>query len=215
MTYFPDLNIVIPMAGEGKRFKEAGYKNPKPFLWLVDKPMIQAVIENLGIKGKYFLITTQGIRTQGTVETVLLLKNQINNENPLLVANCDQLFEAEEGWLDKFYQEDGGILTFSCPEKDTAWSYAKVENNYVTEVAEKIPISDQATVGVYFFKKGSDFVKYAEQMIKKNIRINGEFFTVPVYNEMIKDGKKIVISTVKKMIGLGNPADFEAYVASR
>ena len=93
------------------------------------------------------------------------------------------------------------------------WSFAKIdENGYVTEVAEKNPISDIATVGVYFWKKGSDYVKYAEEMIKENIRVNNEFYVCPVFNEAIKDNKKIRTFDIEKMWGLGTPEDLNVFL---
>jgi hypothetical protein len=92
-------------------------------------------------------------------------------------------------------------------------SYAKTEknNNIVLEVAEKKVISNNATAGVYFWKYGSDYVKYSERMIKKNIRVNNEFYVCPVYNEAILDKKNIIIYSVEKMWGLGTPQDLEFF----
>jgi dTDP-glucose pyrophosphorylase len=106
---------------------------------------------------------------------------------------------------------DGGIVTFKST--NPKWSFAKVdENNFILEVAEKNVISDNATVGFYYWKKGSDFVKYAESMINKNIRVNNEFYICPVYNEAIKDGKKIVNYSIKKMWGIGTPEDLNLFL---
>jgi dTDP-glucose pyrophosphorylase len=106
---------------------------------------------------------------------------------------------------------DGGIVTFKAIHPK--WSFAKVnENGLVTEVAEKNPISDNATVGYYFWKHGSDFVKYAEQMISKNIRVNNEFYVCPVFNQAIEDQKEIKIFNVEKMWGLGTPEDLNYYL---
>jgi len=106
---------------------------------------------------------------------------------------------------------DGSILTFEAIHPK--WSYAKVdENNLVTEVAEKKVISKNATTGIYYWKKGNDYVKYAEQMIKKNIRVNNEFYVCPVFNEAILDKKKIIIDQVDKMYGLGTPEDLNNFL---
>ena len=104
-----------------------------------------------------------------------------------------------------------GILTFKAT--DPKWSFAKVdENGFVTEVAEKKPISDIATVGVYYWKKGSDYVKYAKQMIAKNIRVNNEFYVCPVFNEAIQDGKKVKVFNIEKMWGIGTPEDLAVFI---
>lgn len=109
-------------------------------------------------------------------------------------------------------QCDGGIVTF----KDThpKWSFAKVdpETNKVTEVAEKNPISDNATAGYYFWKHGSDFVKYAERMVEKDIRVNNEFYVAPVYNQAIEDDKTVRIFEADKMWGLGTPEDLDYFL---
>jgi len=109
---------------------------------------------------------------------------------------------------------DGSILTFEAIHPK--WSYAKVDkNNFVLEVAEKKVISKNATVGVYYWKKGSDYVKYAESMIKKNIRVNNEYYVCPVYNEAIQDKKKIMIDEVSEMHGLGTPDDLNNFLSKK
>jgi HAD superfamily hydrolase (TIGR01509 family) len=233
-----DLNIVIPMAGEGSRFKKAGYTFPKPLIEVWQKPMIQLVIESLGLKGNYiFLVRKEHLEkynlksllnviapgckivtvdqfTQGAACTVLLAKNYINNDKPLIISNCDQFIQWNTSEIMYHFSSkkiDGGILTFK--NMHPKWSYAKVNKfNKVIEVAEKKVISDNATVGVYFWKKGSFFVKYADQMIKKNIRVNNEFYICPVYNEAIDDKKNIIIKDVNSMWGLGTPEDLEFYI---
>jgi hypothetical protein len=108
-------------------------------------------------------------------------------------------------------EADGGIVTFTSTHPK--WSFAKIDDNgFVSEVAEKNPISDIATVGVYFWKHGSDYVKYAEQMISKNIRVNNEFYVCPVFNEAIVDNKKIRVFNIPKMWGIGTPEDLNYYL---
>jgi dTDP-glucose pyrophosphorylase len=109
---------------------------------------------------------------------------------------------------------DGGILTFESTHPK--WSFAKTdENGFVTEVAEKKPISNLATCGIYYWKKGSDYVKFAEQMIKKNIRVNNEFYVCPVFNEAIADSKKIKTFSVKRMWGIGTPEDLNTFLMNK
>jgi dTDP-glucose pyrophosphorylase len=106
---------------------------------------------------------------------------------------------------------DAGILTFESLHPK--WSYVKVdEMGYVTEVAEKNPISNIATVGIYYWKKGADFVKYAKSMIAKNIRVNNEFYVCPVFNEAISDGKKIKTFNIERMWGIGTPEDLNLFL---
>jgi dTDP-glucose pyrophosphorylase/predicted HAD superfamily phosphohydrolase YqeG len=232
------INVVIPMAGAGSRFFEVGYTFPKPLIDVNGKPMIQKVVENLAINAKYTFIVQKdhyekynlyyllnliapncnivqvdGI-TEGAAITVLLAKEYINNENPLVLANSDQLVDwnSREFLYDLLIKNaDGGIATFKSTHPK--WSYAKINsNNLVSEVAEKKPISDVATVGIYYWKKGLDFVKYAEKMIEKNIRVNNEFYICPVFNEAIEDEKNIYAIPVKTMWGLGTPEDLQMYL---
>ena len=106
---------------------------------------------------------------------------------------------------------DGGILTFTSNEKK--WSFVKKnKNNFVSAVAEKNTISDEATCGIYYWKNGSDFVKYAEQMIQKQIKTNNEYYICPVYNEAIQDEKIIVSEMVYEMWGIGTPEDLATFL---
>jgi HAD superfamily hydrolase (TIGR01509 family) len=232
------MNVLIPMAGAGSRFANAGYTFPKPLIEVDGKPMIQVVVENLNIEANYIFIVQKdhyekyslqyllnliapnctivqvdGL-TEGAACTTLLAKEYINNDYPLLMANSDQFVEwSSNECLYAFNADgvDGGILTFKSTHPK--WSYAKIgDDGFVSEVAEKKPISDNATVGVYFWTKGSDYVKYAEQMIEKNIRVNNEFYVCPVYNEAIQDGKKIRIKDIKKMWGIGTPEDLNYFL---
>jgi HAD superfamily hydrolase (TIGR01509 family) len=232
------LNILIPMAGAGSRFEQAGYTFPKPLIDVKGKPMIQVVVENLNIKANYIYIVQKSHRekynldtllnlitpnckivevdgvTEGAAVTALLAKEYINNNAPLFFANSDQFVEWDSNeFMYKMNETDadGGIVTFEATHPK--WSFAKIdENGLVTEVAEKNPISNIATVGYYYWKHGSDFVKYAEQMIDKNIRVNNEFYVCPVFNEAIQDCKRIRTFNISQMWGLGTPEDLKYYL---
>jgi len=232
------MNVLIPMAGAGSRFQQAGYTFPKPLIEVEGKPMIQVVVDNLNIDATFIYVVQKEHRekynldtllnlitpnckivevdglTEGAACTTLLAKEFINSDAPLVMANSDQFLEwdSNEFMYKMIEQEvDGGIVTFHATHPK--WSFAKVdEYGYVTEVAEKNPISDIATVGVYYWAKGSDYVKYAEQMIEKNIRTNNEFYTCPVFNEAIGDDKKIKTFNIDKMWGLGTPEDLKYYL---
>ena len=233
-----NLNILIPMAGAGSRFEKAGYTFPKPLIDVNGKPMIQVVIENLNIKANYIYIVQKSHRekynldtllnlitpnckivevdglTEGAASTALLAKEYINNDKPLFFSNSDQFVEWDSNeFMYKMNETnaDGGIVSFTATHPK--WSFSKIdENGLVTEVAEKNPISDIATVGYYWWKNGSDFVKYAEQMIDRGLRINNEFYVCPVFNEAIKDNKEIRTFDVEKMWGLGTPEDLKHYL---
>lgn len=237
------LNIVIPMAGRGSRFKDAGYAFPKPLIDVRGKTMIEVVIKNLKPKGdhrfifvcqrehveKYDLynilknatggnfeiVQIDGI-TEGAACTVLAAKQYINNGDELLIANSDQFIDID---INDFLTDarkdgrDGLIMTFEASHPK--WSYARVDDNgVVLETAEKKVISAHATVGIYWYLHGEDFVSAAESMIHKNIRSNNEFYVCPVYNEMILAGKRTYIYSIdmKTMHGLGTPEDLEAFL---
>lgn len=232
------LNVLIPMAGAGSRFEAVGYTFPKPLIEVRGKPMIQVVVENLNIEAKYIyivqrshfekynldyllrlitpnceIVQIEGL-TEGAACTTLLAREFIDNEESLVIANSDQFVEWNSGeTLYSFMADgiDGGIVTFKATHPK--WSYARIdESGIVQEVAEKKPISDIATVGIYFWKKGSDYVKYADEMIEKNIRTNGEFYVCPVFNQAIEDGKKFRIRNIDQMWGLGTPEDLNYFL---
>jgi len=236
-----NLNVLIPMAGAGSRFVEAGYTFPKPLIDIDGKPMIQVVAENLGVDAHFIyvvqkehnekynlesmlnlitpdcdIVEVDGI-TEGAACTALMAKEFINNGSPLLFANSDQYVEWEP--LEFMYEMqerdcDGGIVVFEATHPK--WSFAKTDTlGIVTEVAEKNPISNQATVGYYYWKHGADFVKYAEDMIRKDIRVNNEFYVCPVYNQAIEDGKVVRTFKADKMWGLGTPEDLEYYLKEK
>jgi HAD superfamily hydrolase (TIGR01509 family) len=235
----PSLSVLIPMAGAGSRFEQAGYSFPKPLIDVRGRPMIQVVTDNLSfdsphifivqqqhrdkynldnllpliIKNKTSIIDIEGV-TEGAACTTLLAKDLINNDHPLIIANSDQYVNWNSSEFMYKMQEqnvDAGILTFKSTHPK--WSFVKIDNDgFVTEVAEKNPISNIATVGIYYWKKGSDYVKYAEQMIKQNKRFNNEFYVCPVFNEAIADGKKIITYDIKDMWGLGTPEDLQYFL---
>lgn len=232
------LNVLIPMAGAGSRFSQAGYTFPKPLIQVKDKPMIQVVVENLGLDANFIFVVQKEHRekynldtmlnliapnckvievdgiTEGAACTALLAEKFIDNNNPLFFANSDQYVEWDPMEFMYHMQEtnsDGGIVTFHATHPK--WSFAKIdENGIVKEVAEKNPISSNATVGFYYWKTGSDFVKYAKQMISKNVRVNNEFYVCPVFNQAIADGKIIRTKEVTGMWGLGTPEDLEYFL---
>jgi HAD superfamily hydrolase (TIGR01509 family) len=234
------MNVLIPMAGAGKRFFDAGYVFPKPLIEVDNKPMIQWVIESLNLQANYIFIIQKEHQekyniksvlkilqpeckiieldhlTEGAACTTLLAKKYINNSDPLIIANSDQYinWNSSKALYDFNSKNlDGAILTFEAIHPK--WSYAKCnEEGFVTEVAEKKVISKNATVGVYYWKHGSDYVKSAEQMIEKNIRVNNEFYVCPVYNEFLAKNKKVKIHNVDKMWGLGTPEDLDNFIRS-
>lgn len=228
------INILIPMAGLGSRFAEKGYQKPKPLIDVNGVPMIKAVVDSLNIDGHYIFIVQKqhsvvyhlldmldeivpgcdiveidGL-TDGAARTTLAAKELIDNDAPLLIANSDQVVTWSSSEFVSTLNYANPIALFKA--NDPKWSYAKIENAKISEVAEKKVISNNASVGIYGWQKGSDYVKYAEQMIAKDIRTNNEFYICPVYNEAIADGKTVVPFFVEEMHGIGTPEDLEAYL---
>ncbi len=238
------INIVIPMAGHGSRFSKAGYKDPKPLISVNGKPMIELVINNLKpskIHRFIFICQSEHLNnyplralleqkapgckiievsevTAGAACTVLLAKEFINNQDQLMIANCDQYIDVDINEylaaLDDV-SADGLIMTMKA--YDNKWSFIKLnEKNEITLVVEKEVVSDEATVGIYNYQHGSDFVVASETMISKNLRVNNEFYVAPAYNEMIQRGKKIKYFNIgnlgEGMHGLGTPEDLRKFL---
>jgi HAD superfamily hydrolase (TIGR01509 family) len=232
------MNVLIPMAGAGSRFQKAGYTFPKPLIEVRGKPMIQVVVDNLNIDARHIfvvqkehyekynlkhllslvspgceIVQVDGM-TEGAACTTLLAKEFIDNDEPLLYANSDQFLDWDSNefmYSMEADEVDAGMLTFTATHPK--WSFAKLDDDgFVSEVAEKKPISDIATTGIYYWKKGSDYVKYAEQMIEKDIRVNNEFYVCPVFNEAIGDNKKIKVFHIDGMWGIGTPEDLRNFL---
>jgi dTDP-glucose pyrophosphorylase len=237
------MNIVIPMAGEGSRFKKAGYEKPKPFIDVYGKTMIERVLDNLYYPdARYILIArpehleqeaklvkqiendynalfiSVNQLTEGTACTVLFARKYINNDEPLLIANSDQIVDIDvKRYIDDCFERklDGSILCFEDPELNPKWSFARInEEGLVEEVKEKKAISKFATVGIYLFSQGKEFFNAAVDMIARNDRVNNEFYTCPVYNYNIRDGARIGIYIIdfKDMHGTGTPTDLDKYL---
>ena len=238
------LNIVIPMAGAGSRFSTAGYALPKPLIPVNDVPMIQVVINNLRPAQNHrfiFICQNEHIKTYGLIDrlhewspssiiigidgltegaacTVLKARDYINNKDPLMIANSDQYVDVSiDDYLNRIKTKNLAGLIMTMKASDPKWSFVGLnEGQIVTRVVEKEVISDEATVGIYNFSQGSDFVSAAELMIHKNLRVNNEFYVAPVYNELISNGYRVGILNIGKeangMYGLGTPSDLDLFM---
>lgn len=238
------MNILIPMAGLGSRFSLKGYDKPKPLIDVDGKTMIERSIETIDLRGQYIfvvrkyefekynhiliqllknitnkpIIITVDHDTDGATSTCLLAKEHINNNEPLVITNCDQILKCS---ITKFTENalkndvDGSIITY--PSDDEKNSFAKVDNGVVTEVAEKKKISRSALVGVHYWKKGSDFVRSAEKLIEHKDKTKNEYYIAPTYNELIKEGKKISAYYVleEDYISLGSPEELKTYIGKK
>lgn len=237
------LNIVIPMAGYGSRFSQAGYTDPKPLIPVCGKPMIELVIDNLKPRcDHHFIFICQAEHlhnyplqklletkapgckiievskvTEGAACTVLLAKEYINNVDQLMIANCDQYIDVDiNEYLNSLTPDKDGLI-MTMKENSNKWSYIELNSqDEITRVVEKEVVSDEATVGIYNYIYGADFVNAAEAMITKNLRVNNEFYVAPAYNEMIASRKKIAYFNIgklgKEMHGLGTPEDLRIFL---
>lgn len=238
------LNIVVPMAGRGSRFADAGYTLPKPLIEVHGVPMIQLVIANLtpSVPHRFhFLIQRahedqyglaarlqgwapgatvtpiEGV-TEGAACTVLLARDRIDNDDPLMIANCDQYIDADiDAYLAAQGDADGLIMTMWAD--DPKWSFVRRDAaGRVVQVVEKEVVSNEATVGIYNFRRGRDFVRGAEAMIAAGQRVNGEFYVAPVYDRLIAEGARIECFGIggigAGMHGIGVPADLDAFLAT-
>lgn len=237
------IHIVVPMGGEGKRFAERGYSFPKPLVEIVGRPMVEVVVENLTptephqftfICRKEHLerfalgevlklvapdarIVSMGNPTAGALCSVLLGIEHLQRDEELLVANADQYVDTSvDSFLDAARSGawDGYLLTF--PATHPKWSYAKVENGEVVAVAEKRPISRNATAGLYYFRSSQGFLAAAERMLLKRATVDGEFYVAPVYNELILMGSRVGVYPIarEQMHSLGTPEDVEHFAAT-
>ena len=238
------LQIVVPMAGRGSRFANAGYTEPKPLIPVGGKPMIQWVIDNVRPRREHrfiFICLAEHLTaypdvpatlrrlcpgceivpvdrvTEGAACTVLLARRFIAGDEPLMIANADQFVELP---IDDYLavmdqkQADGLIMTFWAD--DPKWSFCRLRpDGSVQEVVEKQVVSNDATVGIYNFRRGSDFVQAADQMIAADLRVNNEFYVAPTYNQLIAEGRRIVVAATGReragMYGLGVPADLHFF----
>lgn len=239
------INIVVPMAGRGSRFSQAGYSLPKPLLSVFGRPMIEVVIENLRPSqphrfificqrehllahdleptlrraGMNTLIVPIDHVTEGAACTVLLAEADINNDDALMIANCDQYIATHiDTYLNRMADGgfDGFIMTMTA--NDPKWSFIGLDaDGKVNRVVEKQVVSDEATVGVYNYLRGRDFIAAAHKMIASNDRTNNEFYVAPAYNYMIRRGSRVGYMNIgadrSGMYGLGVPEDLEYFNA--
>lgn len=237
------LTVLIPMAGAGSRFVAAGYDKPKPFIDVAGKTMIERVLDNLALPDARFVLmarrehleaeaetvarltrdypvtflTVDGL-TEGAACTVLQAGEAIPDDAPLMIANCDQLVDFDvAAFVADCLDRDlaGSILCFRDAARDPKWSFARPgPDGLVAEVREKVPVSDLATVGIYLFRRGRDFVAWAVDMIARNDRTNNEFYVCPIYNYGIARRAPIGVYEIPAdaMQGLGTPEDLQAHL---
>lgn len=227
--------LLVPMVGLGRRFSECGYQLPKQMIEIDGVTMLELSLNCIDLKefNKIFIIRREHVTnfnmdkflnekfgddikiiisetdTEGTVSTCLLAEKLIN-ETPLLITTLDVFFEPKFSLNLVKDEVDGSIVVFESDNPN--YSYSRInEEGLVVETAEKKVISNLSSVGLYYFTRGTDFVKYSYRMIEENIRTNNEFYVCPLYNLLIKDGKKINTITVDKCEPLGTPEEMNLY----
>jgi NDP-sugar pyrophosphorylase family protein len=232
------------MAGRGSRFSQVGFTTPKPLIPVGGRPMIQWVIENIRPQRSHrftFICLAEHLETypevpaelrricpgseiipvkavtEGAACTVLLARDLINSDDPLMIANSDQIVDLDiNDYLAAADAPDisGLIMTFWSDHPK--WSYCRMRaDGTVSEVVEKQVVSNEATVGIYNFRRGRDYVRAADAMIAKNLRVNNEFYVAPTYNQLIDEGAKVITMETGReyagMYGLGIPEDLEFF----
>lgn len=237
------VNLLIPMAGAGSRFVQQGFLDPKPLIQVLGKPMVEWATDSFNFLEKLenyrfifvvlhehiekfkideilkqqfgkdtVVITATGV-LNGQSKSCLLAKPYINNQQKLFIYNCDTYMKSDVWDIIEKQNPDGVIPCFEAT--NPSYSYAKVDQHgNVIEVAEKQAISNLATIGMYYFKHGADYVRAAEAQIEKNITYNNEFYVGPCYNEIIAVGKKIKVATVLEKWVIGTPEEMANFVSN-
>ena len=230
----------MPMAGKGLRLVDAGFEKPKPLVEIKNKTIMEWSINSLNLDEKFIFCTKQehiekfeidsklreiindceivpiSYDTHGTVDTILNARKLIDNDEELLITDADHYVE----WDHEFFNQnirkrdiDGCTMVYPKPKINEAYSFVKLDDDgFVIESAEKIPISSIATVGIHYFKKGSDFVKYADEMIRRNLTVKNEYYVTPVFNIFVENNKKIVTMPVKQMWPLGSKDELNDFL---
>lgn len=241
-----EYGLVIPMAGLGSRFSNAGYQTPKPLLPVGDYRMFEIVIANFANEGlsEISIVAPSQFKldgdiaalsgklqipiqlksidhvTSGPAESAALGVEMLKSDLPVIVANSDQFLNFESSaWVESVLESGlaGSILCMR--DDDPKWSYARCgDSGFVEEVAEKRVISELATCGVYFFESSSTFKLAYDEMVDADLRVNGEFYVAPMYNQLVGQGFRVSAFDLgpvsEVMFGLGIPEDYESFVSS-
>ena len=233
-------NILIPAAGLGSRFQKRGFKLQKPLIELENKTLIEHAVSSLDIEGNYIFVIRKldnninielitALRniqpeckiieidyvTEGSASTCYLAKEFIDNDDELIISNCDQILKWDsKKFLEYSSNYDCSVLTYKSNEDKN--SFIKTdENNKGIEIREKEVISDNALVGVHYFKKGSDFIKSYEHIFNNNIKFKNEYYVSTVCNHLINEGKEVVnypFQEKELYYSTGTPEDYFKYM---
>lgn len=236
------MNFVIPMAGAGRRFAEAGYALPKPLLpahgrtlleWSVDSLPLQLAArlvfvgleEHRHANGLGDFIANRYAKfhpefrwlpatTRGQSETVLAAADLLDAAQPLVIFNIDTAFEAP-GLAEKLSDPslDGVLGSFDSGE--ARFSFARLDaSGRVTEVREKVAISRHALTGLYHFRRTADFLRIAGEAIAAGRTEAGEFYVAPLYNHLLAEGRRLAVHPCRGHWILGTPAEYQQFLNS-
>lgn len=236
------MKIIIPMAGLGSRFARVGYTDHKPLIRVNGKTLLEYTVSSLGINGEYHLVLRDlggsylrdvedvmknlGAKyevhviehvTSGATETALRATSALAGyTGELVVTNCDQFLLWDSAkFVEDSRKYDGSVLTYRSTDPKN--SFAEISGDRVVKIVEKNAISDDALVGVHYWRDASDFVSSADSLLK-NRDIKRETYVSETYNYMISAGKKVGAIPVEpgRYWSTGTPedlAEFKGYVA--
>lgn len=230
------FKLIMPMAGNGSRFADVGYTDPKPLIDVKGKPMFVRAIDDLKLKfdDMVFIVRKEhNIKdrvlahypaakvveldsvTQGAACSVLTADQYLDPDDSVFISNCDQIIKWDTAQFEQLQHNDGIILTFDCPERDPKCSFAQTDakNGNVIRVAEKNPISDTASTGHYYWRQWSTFKQSTEKMIAANDRYKNEFYLCPVFNYTINESNTVKTVSVESMHMIGTPEDLNAWLS--
>lgn len=239
------MNILIPMAGRGSRFSEQGYDVPKPMIPFMGKMMIEWAVDTLGIHGRHIFVIRKehddeaGLGeilknrypgsvvipldyvTDGAACTALLAEEYIDNDQELVITNCDQVLEWNAAAFQRFVGSDecldGAVVTYDSNKPINSYAWLDEETGRVTAVREKTGTSHYSLNGVHYWKKGCDFVRSAKKLIADKQTVNGEYYVSETYNPMIAEGKEVAVYHIPttQHHAVGTPSDLDKYLKSK
>ena len=236
------MNIIIPLGGKGERFSKNGYSQPKPLIRIYEKSMIEYVLDNLNISNddkifiiyneyldnfdfsnfvltKYSYINLVKIKdTKGASETLLLgidyIFNNFTYHNKCLILDCDTFYTQDI--INLFNNSNDNIVFYTKNyDKNAIYSYIELnDDNIITNIKEKIKISDNANTGAYAFANIKLLHSYCKQVLDRNITFNNEPYTSCVISEMIKSNILFKGQELQEdyVISLGTPVALQKYI---
>ncbi|WP_028982248.1 glycosyltransferase family 2 protein [Sporocytophaga myxococcoides] len=237
------MKVILPMAGRGSRFNGSGYNVPKPFIPVEGKPMFAWAMQSIeGIDcselivialreheeiykltelisefapAKTSLVLINDV-TEGQLCTVLAARDLINNDEDILIISSDTIVISEIGKeIGRKREGCKGIISVADMPGDR-WSFARLnKDGFVDLVAEKERISDHASTGIYYFSSGKEFVEMAEEIVNNKEKTKGEYYVIPLYQKLINNGYKVMISEASEMWDLGTPESLNTFLKTK